>query len=167
MLDSRLAEFGYNSKIYKAYNSQRQTSKRRGVEFLLSFDEWVGWWESTGKMHLRGKRRGCYQMCRLGDVGPYSIDNIYCGSVSENSALPTKGKPRPKEFNKKTGDSLRGKQRSVEHRRNHAFSQLGKRYMTPCGIFYTAQECSEATGVKAPTVMWRCKNNFQNQWSYI
>jgi len=149
-----------------AYNSQVQTSKLRGVEWGFTFDTWLSWWEATGKLHLRGKKKGCYQMCRFGDVGPYTPENVYCDTVSANSAIPTKGKKRPESAIAKLRAALIGVPKTLEHRRNHAFSQLGKKYSTPAGIFYTSRECEEATGVKAATVMWRCKNNYQQQWSY-
>ena len=153
-------------KLKIAYNSQMQTSKTRGIEWCFTFDTWRAWWEATGKLELRGKKKGCYQMCRVGDIGPYAPDNVYCGSVEENSALPTRGKPRNPEACIKTSIALKGKSKTLKHKRNHAFSQLGKLYSTPNGIFHTSKECEEATGVKAATVMWRCKNNFQGQWAY-
>lgn len=69
-------------------------AKKRGIDFLLTFDQWLSWWQDTGKLELRGKRRGEYQMCRIGDTGPYSIENIYCDTVSNNSGLTNLGRPR-------------------------------------------------------------------------
>lgn len=76
-----------------AYRSQKCSAARRGIDFILTFEEWLQWWVDTGKLHLRGKKKGSYQMCRHGDIGPYSLENIYCDTVSNNSAIPTKGKP--------------------------------------------------------------------------
>lgn len=166
MCTSQSVRPGWKSKEYTAYNSQKQGAKKRGIAWDFTFDTWLDWWAATGKFELRGKHRGSYQMCRQGDTGPYAVNNVYCDTVSENSALPTRGKARPEAANIKTGDSLRGKPKSVAHKRNHAFSQLGKRYVTPAGVFSTSPECEQATGVKAATVMWRCKNNYQEQWGY-
>lgn len=56
-----------------AYNDQRKNAKRRGIEFLLTFEEWCAMWE------LQWDNRGCgindMQMCRTGDSGPYSVQN--------------------------------------------------------------------------------------------
>ena len=166
MCSLQSVEYRWDSKEYKAFNSQKQSAKKRGIEFDLTFDQWISWWMSTGHFEDRGKTVGKYQMCRFNDSGAYDLNNIYCDTVSANSALPTKGKPRPAEFNRKTGDALRGKPKTITHRRNHAFSQLGKLYSTPFGVFYTAGECEQASGVKAGTIMWRCKNNYLGQWSY-
>lgn len=73
----------------------------------------------------------------------------------------------PDSARQKMSAALKGRKHSDEHKRNHAFAQLGKKYSTPVGIFYTSRECEAATGVKAATVMWRCKNNYKNQWSYV
>lgn len=70
------------------------------------------------------------------------------------------------ETGRKISNALKDRPKSLDHRRNMAASRLGKRYSTPAGIFATSRECEEATGVKAATIMWRCKNNYQQQWTY-
>lgn len=41
--------------------------------------------ENTGKLHLRGVTKDKpYVMCRYGDNGPYSPNNVYCGTHSDN-----------------------------------------------------------------------------------
>lgn len=72
----------------------------------------------------------------------------------------------PKDIREKHSVSLKGKAKTIEHNRNRAMSQLGKLYDTPFGVFYTSKECEEATGIKAATVMWRCKNSYLDVWKY-
>ena len=72
------------------YNSQRSTSKCRNIPFLLTFEEWYDWWLSNGidKNQLMvpfTKQTFC--MCRYGDKGPYSLNNIYCDTVSNNTKI--------------------------------------------------------------------------------
>ncbi len=67
---------------YNAYIDQRQAAKRRGVEFNLTFEEWLEWWGDDIK--LRGVKRNCLQMCRYDDVGPYELGNIYKATQDEN-----------------------------------------------------------------------------------
>lgn len=76
------------------------------------------------------------------------------------------GYTMPTETRQKHSEALKGKPKSEEHRRNMAASQIGKLYKTPFGTFHTSKEAEEATGVKAATVMWRCKNNYQGVWGY-
>ena len=153
-------------KFRQGYTRSKADAKRRGIEFLFTFEEWKSWWVETGKWELRGKRSGCYQMCRKNDVGPYATWNVYCDTVEANSALPHKGATRCADWSRKIGDSLRGKAKSASHSKALAASMLGKKYSTPAGVFQTSAECEEATGVKRATVMWRCKNNYQGNWSY-
>jgi hypothetical protein len=150
----------------KGYTRSKADAKRRGIAFLFTFEEWKGWWVATEKWHLRGRNSGCYQMCRKGDAGSYAPWNVYCDTVEKNSSLPHKGTKRPEAWKDKISAALRSKPKSASHVKALAASKLNKRYKTPSGIFDTSAECELATGVKRATVMWRCKNNFQGQWSY-
>jgi len=75
-----------NPKRY-AYLGQRHTSKQRGIEFNLTFEEFVEFWGDD--FSCRGtKNPEDLQMCRYDDEGPYQIGNIYKASKSENSNRP-------------------------------------------------------------------------------
>jgi hypothetical protein len=65
---------------------QRHTSKQRGVEFKLTFDEWFAWWGSD--LPYRGRKPPQLQMCRYGDSGAYELGNIYKATQAENDAGP-------------------------------------------------------------------------------
>jgi hypothetical protein len=71
-------------KLRIAYSWQKHNSKLRGIEWNLSFGEWLDFWEKSGKLPYRGKTKGCYCMCRTDDTGPYSIDNIRIDTVKNN-----------------------------------------------------------------------------------
>jgi hypothetical protein len=75
---------GMTDKHHKRYAMQRNKARHRGIEWNLTFDEWFGWWLENGHYHERGRRKGEYVMARFGDVGPYSLDNIYCIPNREN-----------------------------------------------------------------------------------
>lgn len=153
-------------KFRQGYTRSKADAKRRGIAFLFTFEEWKQWWINTGKWDLRGRKAGCYQMCRNNDTGPYALGNVYCDTIEANSKLPHAGTTRSAEWAQKIGDALRGKPKSSDHTKALAAARLGRRYKTPVGIFDTSGECEAATGVKRATVMWRCKNNFQGQWAY-
>lgn len=69
-----------------AYENQKRKAKERNVEWVFTFDSWLDWWKSTGKYHLRGRTKDKpYVMCRYDDKGPYSADNVYCGTHSNNA----------------------------------------------------------------------------------
>ena len=68
-----------------AYIKQRSGAKGRGVEFEISFEEWVEWWGED--FELRGFSKGGLQMCRYGDEGAYELGNIYKATGKENNAM--------------------------------------------------------------------------------
>jgi hypothetical protein len=68
------------------YNEQRQISKKRNVDFHLSFEDWFSIWQSSGFWSLRGRGPGKYVMSRYGDQGPYSKDNVFIQLWEKNYA---------------------------------------------------------------------------------
>ena len=52
------------------YSHQRGNAKIRGIEFLISYEEWLDWWVETGRLEQRGNKRGQYVMARIDDTGP-------------------------------------------------------------------------------------------------
>lgn len=56
------------------YREQKYNARGRGIEWSLTYEEWLKIWTDSGKLHLRGRKGGGYVMARFGDVGPYSVD---------------------------------------------------------------------------------------------
>ena len=153
-------------KFRQGYTRSKADAKRRGIEFLFTFEEWREWWIATGKWELHGRKAVCYQMCRKEDQGPYALWNVYCDTIEANSGLPHLGTTRSEEWVSKISAALQGKPKTLSHTKALAATKLGKKYVTPKGVFDTSAECEYATGVKRATVMWRCKHNYLGQWSY-
>jgi len=61
-----------------AYNSHRWNAKKRGIDFLLTFEEWCSVWGDQ----LKDKEGLC--MCRTGDTGAYEIGNVRIGTRNDN-----------------------------------------------------------------------------------
>lgn len=76
----------YRSTPKGIYNKQKCNAHERGVEFLLTFDQWWDIWAKSGHWAQRGNRKGRYCMCRHGDEGPYAKGNVYIGTWSANTA---------------------------------------------------------------------------------
>ncbi len=68
------------------YRIQKVNASNRGIEFLLTFEEWCEWWMDTGHYHEYGRETGQYVMARNGDIGPYALDNIRCLLSTDNAA---------------------------------------------------------------------------------
>ena len=58
------------------YNKQKAMAKHRGIDFQLTYEEWLDIWIKSGKADLRGCKAGCYNMGRHNDVGPYALGNV-------------------------------------------------------------------------------------------
>lgn len=76
----------YQTPGYK-YRQQRSSAHARGVEWMMTFDEWWAVWEASGKWHLRGHRDGQYVMGRHGDTGPYAVGNVSIIPANVNHAI--------------------------------------------------------------------------------
>lgn len=68
-----------------SYVSQRHSAAVRGIDWQLTFSEWIDVWKSSGRLALRGVGVGRYCMCRRGDVGPYAAGNVFIALATENS----------------------------------------------------------------------------------
>lgn len=74
----------------KAFNTQRNNAKSRGIEWQMSFEQWWGIWKDY--YYLRGTGTNGLVMARKGDYGPYSVENVYLttnlGNVLDYSKSP-------------------------------------------------------------------------------
>ena len=78
-------------------------------------------------------------MCRYGDTGPYSLDNIYCATASQNSKDMTK--------------------------HNSAFHPTRK-IQTPEGIFNSITSWAKQVN-KRPSDFYNFRNKCPNNYKYI
>lgn len=78
-----------------AFCQQRSNAKKRGIDWQLSLWDWWLIWQESGKWNRRGRRSGGFCMCRKGDVGPYSKDNVYIATFAENASVANKKSDLP------------------------------------------------------------------------
>lgn len=135
--------------LKSAFAAQKCSARIRGIDFLLSFDEWLSIWKKSKKLSLRGRGSGKYCMGRKGDSGPYSKDNVIIikheknvsdgqsnrvRSENELKALSlrlkgntlSKGIKRSEEYKKKMSIACSGRIRPKSH--CEALSKAKKRY---------------------------------------
>ncbi len=79
----RMAEYHKDTPMGR-FALQKKNAHQRGVEWNLTFKEWWAIWVDSGKWYRRGKMIGEYVMARFKDQGPYSVDNVYITTSSEN-----------------------------------------------------------------------------------
>lgn len=90
-----------------AYNSQKCSAKKRGIDFQLSYDEWKSIWDASGKPRGRGKDFYC--MARHNDTGPYALWNVSIITNSENLSLGNKDRWKNKVVSEETKAKIRNK----------------------------------------------------------
>ena len=88
----------------KKYYTHKYSSLQRNIPFELTFEQWWDIWQQSGKWEERGCRKGQYCMSRKGDVGPYSVDNVFIQLSSQNAIDGNKGKIWSKERREKEID---------------------------------------------------------------
>lgn len=70
-------------KPTQVFGRQRNSARHRGIEWNLTLWQWWSIWQQSGHWANRGRGNG-YCMCRKGDQGPYSVDNVYIATNTEN-----------------------------------------------------------------------------------
>lgn len=72
-------------KPLPAYRQQRNNALQRGIGWEFNVWQWWMLWQESGHWEKRGRGTG-YVMCRKGDTGPYSPDNVFIATARENSS---------------------------------------------------------------------------------
>ena len=99
----RTKQYLETCRLKKAYRTQKSHAKHRGIEFLLSFDEWLAIWQKSGMLPKRGRLSYQYCMARYGDTGPYSMGNVMIIPNTYNCADGSTGRKHTAETKRKIG----------------------------------------------------------------
>jgi hypothetical protein len=76
------------------FHVQKNMAATRGVVWDLTFDEWFKIWTDSNHLEDRGRGKDQYCMSRYGDVGPYSVSNVFIQLHGGNTTDSHKGKPK-------------------------------------------------------------------------
>jgi len=120
------------------HDAKCKAKNRRGIEWELTFEEWYDWFLSHG-VDRNVKRRYCKDsivMCRKGDTGPYSLDNIYPGTLKQNS------------------------------HDQHNMPKGTRPVITPHGEFRSCNQAGKTLGVSPVTVKHRCNSDNFPDWTW-
>lgn len=113
-------------KLRIAFSGQRSQAKHRGIEFLFTFEQWFQIWVDSGHLHERGCKKGCYVMARIGDRGPYSIENVEIITQDDNHRQASVGTKRSEETKRRMSEKAKNlPPRSAEHRKNISIGRRG------------------------------------------
>jgi len=121
----------------KYLNKRLESIKKRNIEFNITFEEWYIWFFIRGvdknlpSLGIKNKDTLC--MCRKGDVGPYSLDNIYIATLSQNSKDHHTFNPQD-------------------------YSKQKVKCHLPIGVFNSIKEASKHSGIHEETLKHRIKS---------
>jgi hypothetical protein len=105
----------YKDKRFDAFRRQRMESRKRGIAFHFTFEDWVAWWEEhLGLEWLtkRGSKRHQFVMARKGDMGDYHRSNVECITASQNAT--DNNYNNPDGHNHGNGGACRGRKQPLE-----------------------------------------------------
>lgn len=71
--------------ILLAFREQRNNARTRGIQWKLDFKYWFSIWQTSGKLHLRGRGHGKYVMSRIRDDGAYELGNVHIQLADDNN----------------------------------------------------------------------------------
>lgn len=71
------------NKARNGYIDQKANAKKRGIDFLFSYEEWLDWWGDD--ISRRFRRSEGLVMARYNDSGPYHPDNVFKQTLGDNS----------------------------------------------------------------------------------
>ena len=177
-----------SDQFWQAFRTQRKNAKKRGIEFNMAFDEWKTVWLDSGKWVLRGRNLGQYVMSRFGDIGAYTLGNVFIGTNTDNTreallrrvytdelrkklSSANRGVPHLKARGVKRGplsDEVKAKLRAANSGKKNpnATMSVWTPMKTPLGIFKNGAEAAKASGVTTRTAHNRCKSSNFSDWSY-
>jgi len=62
--------------LRQKWTTQSVAAAARGIQFELTFEQWLHIWQKSGKLKQRGRRSHEYCMARNGDKGAYCVGNV-------------------------------------------------------------------------------------------
>lgn len=150
-------------RMARAFDRQRGTARRRGIDWFFTFDEWRAWWLEDSRWERRGVHRGSLGMCRFNDVGPYALGNVFAGTPADNSADRAPGDRKAAAAKAWATQRARGQESHLKDRENHP---RARRCLTPRGAFESAALAADAYGLTRQRIGQLCRAG-RNGWSYV
>lgn len=112
--------------LKQSWHFQKARASKRGIEFLLTFEEWLKIWTDSGHLHERGRLKHQYCMARNGDCGPYAVGNVSIMTMEENQRSqinPWLGRKATDEHKAKLSAGMLGNNKGVRRQSNEMVMQ--------------------------------------------
>jgi hypothetical protein len=119
---------------WKKYTTNRASAKARRIDWTLTFDEWWLLWKD--RYHLRGIGAGKMNLCRKGDVGGYTLDNVRIDTCEANQLemLATYQARDLAKRIKRAAEKVDKPKRTVNKDSNHEWSERSMCFADPLEI---------------------------------
>lgn len=158
------------------FMAHKENAARRGIEFSLTFDQWIKIWKDSGKFSERGRGAAKYCMSRYGDKGAYEVGNVFIQLGKVNVAEGNLGKAMREDTRRMISEAHKGKPHPWSEGENNPMHRpevkakitaaigganhyKARGVNTPQGFFPTAKAAADVLGMKKPTVEWRARHN--------
>jgi hypothetical protein len=138
-------KFGLSAEerlLWRWFQKHRIRSLDRGIEFLLTFEEWLKIWTDSGHLYERGQGKEKYCMARYKDKGPYAVGNVRICKNRENQEELLANPEKLVEI----GSAMRGKKHRIDTRKRMSRSKRGNQNAK--GMKHSA-ETKEIIGAKS------------------
>lgn len=109
---------------HDAFCKCRHKAGVRGIPFELTFEEWDSWWGDD--FLRRGNNEDSLQMCRKGDKGGYSLDNIYKATKAQNRRDMVENKSTSNQLPQEVHEHIRSLKGSTSTRKAAQIVGCGK-----------------------------------------
>jgi hypothetical protein len=142
----------------RKYDIQKNTAKGRNVPFLITFEEWCYVWEQSCNWDQRGRGKGRYGMSRKGDIGPYSVDNVFIQLHTDNVSDAQTG--IAKVFSKEHKANLRKAMLGNKNKLGHIVTGVTKTKISQALVNLPTVTCPhcDKTGGNAAMKRWHFNN---------
>lgn len=104
----QLAEDG----VMHIYYQQKKNAYSRDIQWDFNLWTWYVVWRDSGKLKLRGRKRGQYVMSRYNDIGPYSKENVEIVTSTAN-IIEVRSRETGKKFLGTIKDGLNAVQKTI------------------------------------------------------
>jgi hypothetical protein len=99
----------------RKYHAHKGVAKQRGIDFNISFDDWLNIWLTSNHWHERGVGKTKYVMSRVNDIGAYEVGNVLIQLHGKN-----------------VSDAMLGKKKSQAHINNWKQSWFNNKSFESC-----------------------------------
>lgn len=157
-------------KYFVHKSNRKKLIKKQGLttQYLLTFDDFVDIWVTSGMLHNMGRRRGGSVMMRIDHQGDYEYNNMLIATLGDSTIAAHKGTQKHRGLPINTGikRSAQTKALMSANRKGKPKPPTMRPIQTPMGLFKCIQEAADHYGIR-PEGIHYFKRKYPNEYYYI